>query len=174
MRLTVLGSLVFLVLMQPVPLLAQSLDDVAKAEAAVDDVWGKTPLSFTHALFVAGAPAGFGIYTARPDGPFKAGEKLIVYAEPVGYGWKDKGDGTYDFGFDVDLALKSPDGTVLTQQKSFAHLPINSHAKNHEFMLTLTLDVTGADPGQYVLEYTVHDLASNKSAVISLPFTLAG
>ena len=36
----------------------------------------------------------------------------------------------------------------------------------------LDLDLTGADPGSYVIEYTARDIASDKSAVISLPFTL--
>jgi len=171
MRLGAFVALVFLVQLQPTSLFAQSLDDLNKAQSAVDDVWAKTPLTFSRAFFVSDPPVGYGIYNARRDGPFKAGEKLIVYAEPVGYGWKDKGDGTFDFGFDVDLALKSPEGAVLSEQKGFAHLPLNSHARNHEFMLTLTLDLNGAPPGKYVLEYTVHDIASDKSAVISLPFT---
>ena len=167
-----LGSLAFLALLQPLPLLAQSLDDLAQAQLAADAVWDKTPLDFTHAFFVSEPPAAYGMYTARPDTPFKPGEKLVVYAEPVAYGWKDKGDGTFDFGFDVDLAVKSADGAVLSEQKGFSHLALNSHAKNHEFMLTLTLDLTGADPGQYTLEYTIHDIASDKTAVIDLPFTM--
>jgi len=167
-----LGSLSIAALLLPLPVEAQSLDDLAQAQAAAGEVWDKTPLGFTHAFFVSAPPAAFGMYTQRPDSPFKPGEKLIVYAEPVAYGWKDKGDGTSDFGFDVDLAVKSADGAVLSEQKGFSHLVLNSHAKNREFMLTLTLDLTGADPGQYILEYTIHDIASDKTALIDLPFTM--
>ncbi len=36
-----LGSLAFLALLQPLPILAQSLDDLAQAQLAADAVWDK-------------------------------------------------------------------------------------------------------------------------------------
>ena len=35
-------------------------------------------------------PGGFGVYAERSN-EFKSGEKLVTYAEPVGYGWKELG-----------------------------------------------------------------------------------
>lgn len=174
MRLATLASIALLSLLQSAPVFAQSLDDIVKAEKAVDTVWAQAPLRYRQAFFVTEVPTGFGMYSARPDAPFKAGEKLIVYAEPAGYGWKDNGDGTFTFGFDIDLSVKSPDGKELVTKKDFSHVALTSHAKNHEFMLAITLDLTGADPGKYVLEYTTRDIASDKSAVISLPFSIGG
>ena len=173
MRFTSTAAFLLLTVFTAAPSLAQSLDDIVKAEKAVDAAWSQSPLRFRQAFFVSETPTGFGIYKQRPDAPFKVGDKLIVYAEPVGYGWKPNDDGTATFGFDVDVAVKSPDGKVLFNQANFSHLALTSHARNHEFMLALTLDLSGADPGQYVLEYTTRDIASDKSAVISLPFTLA-
>jgi len=40
-------------------------------------------------------------------------------------------------------------------------------------MLTLTLDVSGADPGDYVLEYKLRDIASAKFTSFELPFNIA-
>ncbi|MDR3475657.1 MAG: hypothetical protein P4M09_28755 [Devosia sp.] len=174
MRRALLAGFAVLSLLYATPAPAQNLNDIDKAEKALDSAWAQGPLRFRQAFFVSTPPAGFGIYEARPDAPFKKGEKLIVYAEPVGYGWKDNGDGTYNLGFDVDLAVKGADGTELAKQPNFAHLSLTSHARNHEFMLVITLDLTGADPGKYVVEYTAHDIASPKSAVISLPFSVAG
>ena len=71
-------------------------------------------------MFVAGHPDGFGQYVERPNNAFKKGEKLVTYAEPVGYGWKDIGNGLYEFGFKVDFLLKTPDGKVLAGQEDFA------------------------------------------------------
>jgi hypothetical protein len=39
-------------------------------------------------------------------------------------------------------------------------------------MVTLTMNVSGAPAGDYVLEYKLRDLASDKSAVINLPFQI--
>jgi hypothetical protein len=153
MRFAMTAAFLALTALGATPALAQSLDDIVKAEKAVDAAWQQSPLRFRQAFFVAEPPTGFGIYKTRPDQTFKVGEKLIAYAEPVGYGWKANDDGTNTFGFDIDLSVKTPDGKEL-------------------FKLALTLDLTGADPGSYVLEYTARDIASDKSAVISLPFTL--
>ena len=172
MRFAMTAAFLALTALGATPALAQSLDDIVRAEKAVDAAWQQSPLRFRQAFFVAEPPTGFGIYKTRPDQTFKVGEKLIAYAEPVGYGWKANDDGTNTFGFDIDLSVKSPDGKELFKQANFSHLALTSHAKNHEFMLALTLDLTGADPGSYVLEYTARDIASDKSAVISLPFKL--
>ena len=151
---------------------ARDLDSIVKAEAGLDAAWAQSPLAIRRAFFVNGDPTGFGMYQARPDAKFKQGEKLVAYAEPVGYGWKANPDGTFTFGFDVDLAIKSPDGKELMQKADFAHLALTSHAKNHEFMVALTLDLTGADPGDYIAAYTLRDIASDKSTVINLPFSI--
>ena len=172
MRASALAIVAALALLSPMPAWAQSLDDIVKAEKVVDEAWAQSPLRYRQYFFVAQAPTGFGMYDKRTDNVFKPGEKLIVYAEPAGYGWKDNGDGTFTFGFNIDLAVKSKDGEVLTSKQDFSDVALTSHAKNHEFMLALTLDLSGADPGDYILEYTTRDIASDKSAVLSLPFTI--
>ena len=81
---------------------AQSLEEIDRREAAVVEAWQKTPLTFRHAVFVSGRPKGFGQFVERKSNVFKPGEKLVAYVEPVGYGWKDIGDGHVEFGFDVE------------------------------------------------------------------------
>ena len=48
-----------------------------------------------------------------------------------------------------------------------------SHAENHEFFVTLTLNLTGAPAGDYVLEYTGHDMAKDQSGSFEMPFSIA-
>jgi hypothetical protein len=40
-------------------------------------------------------------------------------------------------------------------------------------MVVLTLDVTGAPAGDYVVEYTLRDRTGPKSTSLSLPFKIA-
>src|SRR5215210_7551160 len=152
--------------------LGQSLQDVEKAQAALIAAWEKTPLTVRRVIFVAKKAQGFGQYEERSSNVFKAGEPLIAYAEPVGYGWKDIGNGMFEFGFAVDFLIKSPDGKILAGQQDFARLAERSHARNLEFMVTLTLNVTGAPPGDYVVEYKMRDIASEKSTTFELPFKI--
>jgi hypothetical protein len=152
---------------------AQTIEDVDKREAAVLEAWSATPLTIRRAVFVAGAPEGFGQYVERANSTFKKGEKLVTYAEPVGFGWKDIGNGLYEFGFKADFLLKSPDGKVLGGQEDFADLSQKSHARNREFMVILTLNLTGAPPGDYLIEYKLRDVTGAKSATFSQPFKIA-
>ena len=152
---------------------AQTIQEIDKRDAAVVEAWNKTPLSVQHVVFVSQHPDGFGQYVARADNVFKPGEKLVTYAEPVGYAWQDVGNGQYQFGFDVDFLIKTPDGKILAGQQDFAKVSETSHARNREFNLTLTMAVNGAGPGDYVLEYKLHDHGSDKVATFDQPFKIA-
>jgi hypothetical protein len=152
---------------------AQSLADIDSREAAVVEAWAATPLTIRKAFFVAEHPQGFGQYVERSSTVFKPGEKLIAYAEPVGYGWKDTGAGEFEFGFKVDFTIIAADGKILGGQQDFADLSLKSHARNREFMVVLTLNVTGAPPGDYVIEYKLRDVSSDKTATFNMPFKIA-
>jgi hypothetical protein len=151
---------------------AQTLPDLDRAEAGLTAVWTKTPLLVRRALFVAERPEGFGIYQERASNLFKSGETLITYAEPLGYGWNDVGNGQVEFGFSVDFLVKGTDGKLLAGQENFARLVKRSHNRNREFMLTLSLDLDGAPPGDYIVEYKLHDIASDKTTSFEQPFKI--
>jgi hypothetical protein len=152
---------------------AQSLEEINKREAAVLEAWNATPLTVRRAIFVVEHPDVYGDYVERKDNVFKKGDKLITYAEPVGYGWKDIGGGFYQFGFKVDFLVKTPDGKVMGGQENFADLAMKSRAHLRDFMVTLNLDLGNTSPGDYVLEYTLHDIASGKTFMINQPFKIA-
>jgi hypothetical protein len=149
----------------------QSLDEIKKRDEAVRQAWEKTPFTMGHALFITGKPDGFGMYTPRPPAPFKAGEQLVVYAEPLAFGWKSIEGHQYEFGFTVDFVLKTAAGKVIGGQDKFADWVFKSRAQNREVFLKLDLDLTGASPGDYLLDLRVHDSEADKTAMIELPFT---
>jgi len=153
---------------------AQTVAEIDKRDGAVFEAWQKTPLAVRHVTFVDGHPDGFGEYQARADSVFKPGEKLVAYAEPIGYGWKDDGGGFYSFGFHVDFKIWDAAGKLIGEQKNFADLAQKSHARNREFMLVLTLSLSGAPAGDYVLEYTLRDITGDRSTSFKLPFNIAG
>ena len=152
---------------------AQSLDEIDKRQAAVIEAWQKTPLTIRRALFIDGEPRGFGLYQERSTKEFKPGEKVVVYAEPVGYGWKDAGQGMFELGFVVDFLIKSKDGEILAGKENFMRIATESHARNLEFMVVLTLNMSSAPSGDYVVEYKLHDIASDKTATFEMPFKIA-
>jgi len=142
---------------------AQSLEEIDRRQAAMIEAWQKTPLTIRRALFINGEPRGFGLYQERGSKEFKHGEKIVVYAEPVGYGWKDAGKGMFELGFVVDFLIKSRDGEVLATE---------THTRNLEFMVVLTLNMSSAPAGDYVVEYKLHDIATDKTAIFEMPFKI--
>src|SRR5436190_22688267 len=92
---------------------SQSLEEVDRRQAAVIEAWVKTPLAVRHAAFIKGEPRGYGLYDEHASNEFKKGERVVAYAEPVGYGRKAKGKCLYELGFGVECQIKSRDGEEL-------------------------------------------------------------
>ena len=98
---------------------------------------------------------------------------MIVYAEPVAYGWKSVESDQYEFGFTIDLIVKTAAGKKILEKDKFGDMMFKSRAQNRELFLNLTVDLTGADPGDYLLDFRVHDTeTANKTATYRLPFTM--
>ena len=150
---------------------AQSLEEIDRRQAAMIEAWEKTPLTIRRALFINGEPRGFGLYQERGSKEFKHGEKIVVYAEPVGYGWKDLGKGMFELGFVVDFLIKSRDGKIL-EKENFMRIATETHTRNLEFMVILTLNMSSAPAGDYVVEYKLHDIASDKTTTFEMPFKI--
>ena len=149
----------------------QFLEALETLDGAVGKVWEQAPLTVRKALFVAGDPPGFGLYTARPDSVFKASEVLVVYAEPVGYGFGREGD-QYVIDLAVDVELKNKAGQVLGAKADFGQLKLVSHAQNHEFMAKLSYNFSGLPAGEYEVVTTLRDAPTGKKGTFSLPFTI--
>jgi hypothetical protein len=147
------------------------IEAIAALDAATDALWEKAPLTFRRALWVAGPPTGFGAYNPRETNVYAAGDQMIVYSEPVGFGWAKSGD-IYQTDLAVDLTIKSKDGEVLLNQEDFQKLVIASRLRNREFMATLTLTLTGIHPGEYTADTTLRDQVSGKKGTMSLPFVV--
>jgi hypothetical protein len=129
------------------------------------------PLALRRVQFIADRPGGFGIYRPRANNVFKPGEPLIVYAEPIGIGWKTEG-GVNRSLIVTDFEIRSPDGKVLGGQKEFGRFEFASHDRNHEIMTHLTITLSGAPRGSYVFAATYRDQVNNKSATLELPFEI--
>jgi hypothetical protein len=151
----------------------QSLQAIDKCDEAVREAWEKTPFLLRNALFVTESPSAFGSYTPRSPAPFKAGEEMIVYAEPVAYKWKSVESDQCEFGFTVDLVVKTAAGTTVLEKNKFGTMMFKSRAQNREVFLKLTVNLTGAKPGDYLLDFRVHDAEEvNSVAAFELPITM--
>ena len=138
---------------------------------ALFEAWQAAPLAIAKATFVTAPADGYGIYMPRPDTVFNAGEALLAYLEPVGFDWKKEGE-LFTSLLTVDFDLTTPDGRVLAGQKGFGQFDFKSHVPNTEYMANLTLNVSGAPAGDYVLVLTVNDAHGGGAVKVDMPFSI--
>ena len=151
-----------------VPALAQTvIDDARQADAlaaqgkhlealaALDDavgiVWDKTPLACRRMLWVADKAAGFGIYNPRESNVYGPGQKMLAYAEPVGFGWRKSGD-LWHAEIAADVVFRSEAGEELARKEEFGRFPLASRVQNREFQLSFDFTLSGAPAGKYIVE----------------------
>jgi hypothetical protein len=130
------------------------------------------PLTVPRAVFVTEVPKAYRAYTAKMEPVFLTGEKLITYVEVTGLKWQPASDNQRQSHFTVDLELTDDEGKTLALQKEFGNFTFTSQSDAVEVYTHLTLDVTGAKPGGYVLRYTVNDVIAERSTPVEMAFTL--
>lgn len=150
--------------------------DVIGAYDAIRDAFGAfsmtLPFTVRQAVFVSEKPKAYGAYSPRPEPVFGPGEPLITYVELIGLTWKSTGDGLEHANFSVDFEILEPDGKILAAQKGFAKFTSTGLIRNQEIFTHLTLDITGAEPGDYVLKYTINDLVGERFTSLEQKFTV--
>jgi len=148
-------------------------DALVALDAAADILWEKSPLACRRILWVADKASGFGAYNPRETNVYKSGETMLAYAEPIGYGWRKSGD-IWHIDMVGDLVIRSADGAELFRKDDFGAFAIASRARNREFMLNLTVTLSGVSPGNYVAETVLRDKVSGKEGTpCRLPFVIA-
>ncbi len=137
---------------------------VAAARDLLGIVWSTSQeIGFDATVLVSEPAAGYGIYNPRVDEKFKAGEPVIIYAEPFGFEYGAPGDGLNSIGFFVDLKVtNSETSEVLGDVQNVTELDLTSRYKNREFQANLTYNLDGLPPGKYILLTTLRDKNSAK------------
>ena len=136
-----------------------------------DAAWVAMPMSAQKTLFITGKSSGYGDYDPRPTNEFKDDEKVISYVEPIGFLFKDLG-GLYSYGFTIDLVVRRPDGSVLFQKLKYAELNAKSRARKYETSFDSSLGVSGLEPATYTIDFTFHDINSDKTMDVTQVFKI--
>lgn len=142
---------------------------------AEDAIWTAMPLTVRKGVIVDSA-VGYGVYTPRPDVRFPATGSILIYVEPVGYGYGKDGLGNIAMGVDVDLKLSTGDGKELGVVENISSINLSSRTLNREMFFKLTLDLSTATlpAGQYHADITLRDRNSSKRATFPIDFEITG
>ncbi len=151
-----------------------SLTAYEASRQALLAIWAELPLTVRNVALTDGPPAGYGDYKAHQGNSFKAGETIEIYAEVLGYGFKDNGDGTFSKLLDADLALVDDTGTTVARKDKFLTTAQTSREKILESDLAFNVTLSAFAPGPYKLQFSVHDEVSGKATSFDVPITLVG
>jgi hypothetical protein len=149
----------------------QHLEAAETLRRAINVLMAQGPLMLRRVQFIAEAPKGFGAYQPRASNVFRPGEPLIVYAEPVGVGWRTINE-THNALIVADFEIRTTDGKILGGQRDFGRFEFASRDQNQEIMTHLTIKLSGAPAGKYVFGATYRDQVNGKSASLELPFEI--
>lgn len=143
-------------------------------DQAATSLWNKSPLSFRKVLWVADPPMGFGVYNPRKTNVYKAGDKMIVYCEPIGIDskWVGGMDGAWQYEFALDLTVKTKDGRQVYSQANIGKHEGVSRVRTRQLMCRVDITLTNIPDGEYTVEVTLRDSASGKHGMFSLPFVI--
>lgn len=143
-------------------------DDITGALKAVRDMagvlWSAAPaIGFDAALLVTEQAPLVGVYNPRPDNRFKAGEPILIYAEPWGFAYAPAGDGIFALKLAVDLTVLDSGGNVVGTMPDVTELALTSRVENREFPANIYYALDGITPGTYRLVTTLRDRNSARS-----------
>jgi hypothetical protein len=110
---------------------------------------------------------GYGVYVSHPP-VFKPGDSMVLYAEPVGYGFEQvvdaQGNALNQINLTAVITIASSNGTQLASPLTAPLTLITSHNKNTEMYLTLKVDQSTPFPvGDYKITYNIMDGSTGKS-----------
>ncbi|KZM51601.1 hypothetical protein [Labrenzia sp. OB1] len=142
-----------------------------QARAAYDTAWETSGLAFDKVTLTDGSSQGYGQYTPRASSAYGDGEPLSVYAEPVGYDFRQTGD-SYAYELTASYRLLNLSGQVLAEQGNFASFAGSGLSKKRELSASLNFQFSGLPSGDYKLEATFTDAVGGKQASFSLPFSV--
>jgi hypothetical protein len=147
----------------------KTIEALDALEQALDAIWTQSPLAFrTVRLVEAAGPNP----VDRANAAFNPGEPLVVYLEPVGYGYRAAGDQNgIDLG--IGLAIENATGQVLSEAPDLFSFTREVAGKRRDLGWTVAFKVPALYPADYKAIFTVRDRNSDKSATFDVPFTIA-
>lgn len=140
--------------------------------ALLAKAWFQPGLHFNRMILTNGPATGYGSYEPRADSVYAAGEPILIYAEPEGYGFGDLGGGRFEIAFDIDLRVLDPAGSVLVEMPGFMALQHQTWGVAREFVANMTVSMGQAPAGSYVLEFTFRDRHGGQSASFTSAITI--
>ena len=139
-------------------------------DQATELFWAEAPLAFRAAL-LAESVTGFGQFEPRETATYVVGDPLIVYLEPIGYGWTAIGN-EFRVRLAVDIEIASDEGGLIASETDFAVIEHLGRTRSREFQATIMMTIPQLPTGGYELTLTLRDITTGKIAAAPVGFEI--
>ena len=146
-------------------------DQVLALKNQIIDIQNKGRLGFSE-LVLCSKVMGFGSYVPLEKPVLKKGAELLVYYQPLNV-FTNRVKGQYEIWYTQDIAILSPAGETLFEQKGFLEFHYFSRTPVFDLFATNTLDITDVPAGSYVYLAVLRDKLKDASAEYKVPFEVS-
>lgn len=144
----------------------EALDEARSA------LWASQNLTIVRAALVDDV-AGYGIYTPRANRPALPGDSVILYAEPVSYGYRRQADGRYRITLDADVSVELETGQVIAEGLDIFAFDTLAPRPLKAFHVALSFRLPDdLKPGAYRIVLTLRDRHGGGGAETALPIEI--
>lgn len=150
----------------------QQAEALKLIDQAAQTVWNQMGLRVETAQLTREEAVGYGLYNPRENNVYTRDQTVLAYVEPLGYKVSEPLPGIHVFGVVVDVDVLRPDGEVVWSRKDFFEKTVESRRFNRDFYLNVSLSITGAPVGEYVLRLTLRDKLGGDPAEATLPIVI--
>lgn len=146
-------------------------DQVLALKNQIIDIQNKGRLGFSE-FVLCSKVMGFGSFVPLEKPVLKRGSELLVYYQPLNV-FTNRVKGQYEIWYTQDIAILSPSGEKLFEQKGFLEFHYFSRTPVFDLFATNTLDLGDVPAGSYVYQVVLQDRLKDASAEYKVPFEVS-
>ncbi len=134
-------------------------------------LWATIPFGVQEVRLLKTPPGENGQLSPREPRPFKPGELLVIYLEPVGFTVKRHND-LFNYSLSVDFKLVDAWGHIAGSQQNVSAISGPAFSFPDHLSMVISLQLLGLGSGDYKLETTVRDRMGGKSCAFTTEFQI--
>lgn len=140
-----------------------------RADQAVFSLWQQAPFKVAYWTLQEKPAGGYGIFQPRKDNIYLGSEPIYIYIEPWAYKLAQLGPQVFGLALAMDAYVMDTSGKVLFGKENFLKVAKKSHRRVRQMYINVTLNLTGAPAGKYVIKLVVKDLVGGGQSAIRVP-----
>ncbi len=140
-----------------------------KADQATFSLWQQAPFKVAYWTLQKGKAGGYGMFQPREDNVYLKNEPIYIYIEPWAYKLAQLAPDVFGLALAMDAYILDNSGNVLLGKENFLKVAKKSHRRARQMYINVTMNLTDAPAGKYIIKLVVKDLVGGGQSTIRVP-----